>query len=429
MHMWNKYRRATAALLGGLLMAGLGGCGGNSDDSEAQVRLVNASMGYTSMDLYVDDTLTSSAIGYGQTSGYHAFTSGSHTTSFTSNGSSTYLLTQTRSLAKDAPVTVITYGWQGSLKALALTDTETAAASGKAKLLVYNTSTDAGSVDVYLSGSADAIEDATAVAYTVAGGSAYSGGYVSVNAGTYRLRVTVAGSTTDVLLDTSGLTLSSTQVAALVITPTASGVLVNGLLVPQGGTVTALDNPQARARVVSAVSDSGVVSASLGGTPLTSGATAPAIGSYVRLSAGSLTPTVTVNGTAMTLSAQTVAAGGDYTLLVWGSAAAPQFSLINDDNRLPTTSTNAKLRVIHGLDSTATLTLTADYYPVADGVAQGTASSFATLTAATLSNLAVQSSAGTLYSDDDVTLSAKGVYTVFMLGSSSNPLHALRKER
>lgn len=424
---WNGWRHGAAALIGALVLGVLPGCGGSGDDGDGQVRLVNASAGYTSLDLYVDGDKVSSAIGYGEASGYYGTTSGTHTTAYHSEGSATAVLTQSRSLAKDAPVTVITYGWSGGMAALALTDTEDAAASGKAKLLVVNTAPDAGSVDVYLSGTDDDIADATAVAYSVTGGSSYSGGYVAVTSGTYRLRVTAAGSTTDVLLDINGLTLKSTQVASLVITPTSSGVLVNGLLVAQGGSVTALNNTEARVRVVSGVSNGGTVTATFDGTTVASASTAPAIGNYAKLTAG--TGTLALSGTS-TSASQTFAAGGDYTVLVLGTADAPTMTVITDDNRLPTSSTQAKLRVMHGLsDDTSALTLSADYSAVAQNVAQGSASAYGTLTAATLSSLMVYSSAGTLYSDTDVVLAAKGVYTVFMLGTTSQPLHVLRKER
>ena len=155
--------------------------------------------------------------------------------------------------------------------------------------------------------------------------------------------------------------------------------------------------------------------------------TAPAIGNYAQLTAGN--GTLALSGTS-TSATQTFTAGGDYTVLVLGTASAPTMTVLSDDNRLPTSSTQAKLRVLHGLsDDTSALTLSADYSAVAQNVAQGSASAYGTLTAATLSSLMVYSSAGTLYSDTDVTLAAKGVYTVFMLGTTSQPLHVLRKER
>ena len=45
--------------------------------------------------------------------------------------------------------------------------------------------------------------------------------------------------------------------------------------------------------------------------------------------------TLTVNGAAVPVREFDLAAGADYTLLVWSNAAGAQTSLIVDDNRLP----------------------------------------------------------------------------------------------
>jgi hypothetical protein len=70
---------------------------------------------------------------------------------------------------------------------------------------VLNTSTDAGSVDVYLTAETDDLDSATAVASDVGGGKSTSFG--TVDSGTYRLRITAQGDTSTVLLDVSNVTV------------------------------------------------------------------------------------------------------------------------------------------------------------------------------------------------------------------------------
>lgn len=419
------------ALLLSATVALIGGCGGASDDDAATVRVINASTNYGALDLHVDDTLRSSAIAYGQTSGYIGFEEGSHTTTLTRTGSTTALSSVSRTLSSDYGTTVIAYQADGSLKTAQLSDSESAPSSGRAKLLVFNASPDAGSVDVYLSGSSDTLDNATLVASSVSAGSS-SGSYTTVGSGTYRLRIAAAGSTTDLRLDAASMTLDSQGVYALVVTPTSGGVLVNSLLVRQGGAITQLDTDLARVRLVSAVTSSGTVGAAFNGSTLATSVASPAIGSYALVKAGSATPTISVNGASLSTAAITLAAGSDSTLLVWGPAASASLSVIGDDNRLPASSTSAKIRLIHGASINSNpLTLTANYSAVAENIALGAASTPTSVTAGSSTTIEVSDTtlSTALYSVSDVTLSARGVYTVFMLGSGSSVTGALRKER
>jgi hypothetical protein len=142
--------------------------------------------------------------------------------------------------------------------------------------------------------------------------------------------------------------------------------------------------------------------------------------------------TITVNGASLSPAAITLAAGSDSTLLVWGPAASASLSVIGDDNRLPASSTSAKIRLIHGASINSNpLTLTANYSAVAENIALGAASTPTSVTAGSSTTIEVSDTtlSTALYSVSDVTLSARGVYTVFMLGSGSSVTGALRKER
>lgn len=411
----------------------LGGCGGNSEDSgTAAVRLLNAGPGYAAMDLYVDDSKVNAAVAAGAQGSYASVEASEVlSTVLTSAGSSTALSTTSRTFTKGVSYTLVAYGWQGALKTALVQEDVEAADSGKAKLTVMNLASDAGAVDVYLTGTDESLDDATAVASSVAGGS--SVGAVSHTAGTFRLRVTGADNKSDLRLDVSGLTLGSTQVATLMLTPGSGGVLVHGLLSVQKGALTTLNNTQARARVVASVTGNARVGATVAGTTLSAGLTSPGIGSYTSFSGSSSAPVgVTVNGSAVTVANQNLPAGGDYTLLVWGTASAPQVTVVADDNRLPTVTSNAKLRVLHavnGLD--VGLTLSADFSALASNVALGSASSYSSVTASSAMRLEVSSplSSTPLYQLTDAVIAAKGLYTVFMLGDSANVQAVLRKER
>jgi hypothetical protein len=264
----------------------------------------------------------------------------------------------------------------------------------------------------------------------VAGASMTS--YVEITKGTYRIRVTGYGDKTDVRLDIPSVTLSDQQVTTLMLTGTAGGVLVNGLLVNQGGTVTAYKNPNARVRVVAAVSGNASVGARTTDGTLSATLLSPSVGTYVTTSAALGGLTVAVNGSSLDVSALALTAGTDATLLVYGDASAPKAKLLVDDNSLPSVSSNANIRlvnVLNGLDGT--ISLSADYVAVGDNVAFGNASTPTAVAAGTSTRLEVTSPlrSSALYTATDVSITAQKVYTLFVMGDASAPVVVLRKDR
>jgi hypothetical protein len=128
----------------------------------------------------------------------------------------------------------------------------------------------------------------------------------------------------------------------------------------------------------------------------------------------------------------TLAAGADYTLLLHGAAAAPQAGWIEDDNRLSADVGSARLRLVNGVAALAVpLSMTVDFLPVADGVAAGSASAYASLAATTTAQLSVTAAgrAAPLFSAVDQRLDAGAVYTVFVVGVPSAAVGILRKDR
>ena len=417
---------AGAALV---LLAGCGSSGSSGSDT-ASVRLLNASTGYPSLDLALGTIATNTAITPGAAGSYANVATSGVSTVITATGSTAALSSISRSFTKATHYTLAAYGQAGALKTVIIAEEVAAAASGQASLQMLNLALDAGSVDIYLTGSTDALADATPVATGVAGGG--SAPFTTLSAGTYRLRVTGAGDKTDLRLDAQGLVLGSTQVATLLLSGGVGGVLVNSVLVQQQGTATALNNTQARVRVVSALTSGASVTAQVGGTVVAAGVTAPNIGSYAQVAGGGTVPVVlTVNGNAVAVASQPLPAGGDFTLLLWGNAAAPQVTRVVDDNRYPTVAGNAKIRLINGTTGSATaLTLKADFSAVAASINPGQASDYGNVTANNAMRLDVSSgSNAALYSLTSATVAAKGLYTMYLLGDSAAPVADFRRDR
>jgi hypothetical protein len=140
-----------------------------------------------------------------------------------------------------------------------------------------------------------------------------------------------------------------------------------------------------------------------------------------------------VDGNPVTVANQTLNAGGDYTLLVWSNANGTQTSLITDDNHVPTISTQVKLRLLNGMSALgAPITLTANFSPVAEGVAVGQASVPGQVDSGTNYELDVSdaTNGASLLSKTTVTLNAGYVYTLFLSGGGTAAVTAsLHRDR
>lgn len=424
--LWAAWVAASAVALA------LAACGGGADRTKANVRFVNASSGYAALDVIVDDTRRFVSVAYGQGEAYAELDPDPQdiVTDVTRPGSTTPLVTLTPAVSKRNHYTLLAYGAEGGLKVVQLDENAPEPDSGKVSLRVFNAATDAGTLDVYLTADADPLADAVALQAGAGVGSASA--YATLNAGTWRLRVTGAGAKSDLRFDVSGVALASKQVVTLVVTPGAGGVLVNALVLVQEGAITPKANTHARVRVAAGVPDSGAVTASVAGQALMNGVGAPAVGDYVLVPAGEQLVSVSVNGAALASANVTLPAGTDRTLLVHAPAGTPVASWLTDDNRLPSAAGKTKLRLVHGMaGSTGAMSLTADGLPVAGGITAGTASAYTEVVPGTTIDLSatVAGMTSPVYSATDRTLMSGGVYTVFVLGGPAPAAGLLRQDR
>ena len=183
-------------------------------------------------------------------------------------------------------------------------------------------------------------------------------------------------------------------------------------------------------RLVAAVGGSPVVSATSGTTSIAASVIAPTITAYKVVTAATALG-VTINGSAIAAPTGTLAAGSDNTLVVYGSGAGTATArLIADDNHLPASASNVRMRLFNGLTGTApALSLSADFAVVASNVVPGTASPYAIIPSNTSMRLDVTSATQSIYSESSLPVRGNAVYTLFMLGDASAPAHLLRSDR
>lgn len=423
---------ATAAAVAGMV-ALVSGCGGGGDDANggsAEIRLLNATNGFASLDLKVDDKAVNTGVAYAAAG---SFTSVAATSSATLQSGGTSIGSRSMTLTAGVKHTMIAYGRTTPLPtALLLREDQAAPTAGNSLLNVVNAAPDAGSLNVYLTAACtDSLDAASPFTVPVAPGA--GSGYTTATAGTYCIRVTSASDRNDLRLSIPGVSLPSLQVANLVLSQSTGGLLVNGILLIQGGAITNYAGTSARVRILASVTGEAPVTIARGGATLLPTTKATNILDYQTVVAGNSAINVTVAGTALTAVTPDLASGGDYTIMVWGTPGAAKVSVITDDNRLPVDG-QVKLRVINGLaNMTGGVTLKADQTTVAGDVMPGTASNYTTRTAdlGTNSVPLTLTPANTIDTIERTTLST-GVWDFILLGDGSNKaaaVYSLRKVR
>jgi hypothetical protein len=418
----------------------LNACGGGDEESgeDPQIRLLNLSSGYSSLDLMTnldsddddDDETQATGVALETVSEYATLDPDDYTVKVRRTGSGSVLRSFAgEELVEDTINTYVAYGDVGNFGALRIDDTLDEADAGDSKLAVANVSS-AGALDIYLTDAGTDLDDTTPVLSQVGAGLSQ----LVADSGSFRLRVTASGDTSDVRLDIANFTLTDRGVASLILTSTQGGMLANAIFLPQGGQPTKFTNTKARLRAAVGLADGANASIQVGGQSVLSAATAGVIGSrYTLLDAGSVPVTLLVNGTAVPVANVTLTAGADYTLLVWSNAGGPQTSLINDDNRLPSGgSTATKLRLLNGMSTLAApITLSVDFSPVIEGTLVGQVSDEIELTAGTDRQFDISntSTAQNVLTRTAITLQGNSVYTFFMTDNGTTPIGVLRRDR
>ena len=413
-----------------LALVSLQGCGhkGSSGNSQNTVRLVNGTT--NTLDMVTGGMTLASEVAYGTASGNVTLSVGSYLIELEDAGTGIPSAQLNFSFSAAAPFTLLAYTSSQNLQIAQLVDDEPAPAEGDGKIRIADLSTDAGSVDVYVSTDNNPADDVYApglVSPALMGAnhlvqiSFGTSSYFELPANTYHIWVTGAGDKTDLRLDIPSTTIADQQISTLALTSTTGGALVDGLLVDQQGAVTARQNTNARVRIA-ANTTTDLTSATAANLSLLGGVSPfnSDVGSYILVPAGT-TPIALSSGTGIGSCASPVTTlhGEDLTLLV----TAATCTVLPDDNTRPIGGF-AKLRLVNGVNGGSNISLEDNSVLIASNVALGGASvpttngSQGIVSTGALSNLTV-SPTTPAFSAPNVILLPQGVYSLFMLGSSS----------
>ena len=186
----------------------------------AQLRVVHASPDAPNVDVLVDNASVLTNVPYKTASSYLAVASGSRNLKVRAAGGTTTVIDQNATLASGTFYTVLATGRVASIAPVMLTDDQTAPASGNVRLRLVHGSPTAGNVDIYVTAPTADIATATPTITSVAFRAVSN--YLEVPAGTYRVRITPAGTKT-VAIDANNVALTAGQVRTAVAVDAPGG--------------------------------------------------------------------------------------------------------------------------------------------------------------------------------------------------------------
>jgi len=348
-------------------------CGSGSGATvPANIRLVNAAA--VTLTLNLNGSPATNATPPDSSSPYATVTPAQYTVGLQGTGVSTGA-GSTIGLGTAQNYTTIAYQQGNSTNIYAIVDNQGTPASGFSSLDIANISVDAGSLDVYLVPHPFTSLTNYSPTFSSVQGTSTVATVPSTSTTGYDVVVTGTSSPNDVRLILANPQLASTQPYTLALTGTTGGALVDAILIPQGISVPAsafVSNPNARVRVWSAIQSGSTleVLATVGTTTLNQDY-APTPSHYQIVPGGSTVTGLTVGGASIALPAGTFAAGGDYTILVYGPAGAPVATILTDINRV--IQSRASVRVINAaIPAVSGVTLLVNGNEESVGVAYGT---------------------------------------------------------
>ena len=202
------------------------GCGDDGGDDDAVVRIIHASPNAPAVDVRLDDDDTLSAedeiladVPYLGNSGYLEVDAGMNRIQVLVANTSTVVIDASLDLEDDSATTVIATGLVTNLAPLVLEDDRSAPEAGNAKLRVVHGAPSAPTVDVYVTAPGAALGGTPTLANVPFRGAS---DYLEVPAGSYRVRVTIAGTQT-VAIDTGAVALAAGDVFTAIAVDNAGG--------------------------------------------------------------------------------------------------------------------------------------------------------------------------------------------------------------
>jgi len=199
---WTLGIRVRWAVLG-LGFLAVAACGDDDVVAGGRVRVAHFSPDAGTVNLEVNGNEVIPGITYPNSTLYYDVQEGTNEISLVSNATGATLISETVTISGGDDRTIVALNMAADLEGLALTDDNSAPAAGRVRVRLLHAAPSAGVVDIYVTDPSASLVGAVPAAAGVAFKDVSD--YLDVAAGTYRVRVTAAGTTNVAIDDTIDL--------------------------------------------------------------------------------------------------------------------------------------------------------------------------------------------------------------------------------
>jgi hypothetical protein len=418
-----RFRRLLLGVVIALPLA-LAGCKINTINSfnaaPAQIRVANVVPDAPAIAVSVDGTQAWNGIKFEAVTAYQPFSADVHDFGVRIDGTPADLIITPFNIAGQQNYTLVPFGTISFPAQLILPDVVVDTGNGTASVRFVLVAAGQSAVDIYVTAPAVLIDNINPTISFLGYGS--SGGYTSFPEGSYRTRITVAGTKT-IIYDSGVYALASHSVSNAIIYTRGSDALVNVMLLDTAGGTVIANNTLSAVRAMNTSPGMGNVDLLVGTPPLYILGLAYGVASnYNYVPSASQTFAFQASATPGAIIAQTttqIAAATDNTVLLLGFPGAQTVKVFPDDN-LPLPSNFEKVRFINASPDAPPLDVLINDVKAVTGLASGTASAYFPLVVNTYTYKFVDPVTGTVSPTLTVAVLTSSIYTVYVLGPKSN---------
>ena len=416
-----RFRRLLLGVLVALPLA-LAGCKINTINSfnaaPAQVRVANVIPDAT-VAVSVDGTPSWGGVGFESVTSYKSFDANEHTFGVRVDGTSADIISASFNIAGAQNYTLVPYDTIAFPSMLMLPDVIQDTGNDTASVRFVLVAAGLTYVDIYVTAPTAIIDNIDPTISYLPFGSA--GGYTAFPQGSYRTRITAAG-TKVVLYDSGPYTLASHAVTNAIIYTRGSNELVNVMLLDTAGGTVIADNTLSKVKALNASPGMANVDLLVDGTDVLPalGFGSPSI--YNKIPSASTTfafQAAATPGAIIAQAAGPIPAATDATILLLGFPGA-QTAKIYPDNNLPPPASTARVRFINASPDAPPLDVLVNDLRVISGLKSGDASVYVPLVVGTYTFKFVDPVTGTVSPTLAGVVLNQAVYTVYAVGADSS---------